>query len=189
MYGFEVLYALVTDASCFPCFQQRKLNRVLRKSIKTASFQLTRAESRYQAISALAPPSSSALDTMANLPPKLLEMYQVVASLPPLDVNPTADQAQLKSGKRQWETSKNGYVNWAVGRLLAKSDGSNTETGNIMPAQGHFAVGQVQSLTQGIGATGDFKHALEVVGEMKERLSAAKGPDISRHEDDSQMEE
>jgi len=126
---------------------------------------------------------------MTNLPPKLLEMYQVVASLPPLDVSPTADQAQLKSGKRQWETSKNGYVNWAVGRLLAKSDGSSTETGNIVPTQGSFAVGQVQSLTQGIGDTGDFKHALEVIGEIKERLSAAKGPDRSQHGGDSPIED
>ena len=46
-------------------------------------------------------------------------MYQTVSSLPPPNVQPPVDFTE--SGKRQWETNKTGYVNWALQQLLARS--------------------------------------------------------------------
>lgn len=46
-------------------------------------------------------------------------MYQTMSSLPPPDIQPPVNFTE--SGKRQWETNKTGYVNWALQQLLARS--------------------------------------------------------------------
>lgn len=58
------------------------------------------------------------LEAQHELPPKFVEMYDLISSLPPLDVQSTVNLTE--PGKRQWETNKTGYVNWALRQLLAK---------------------------------------------------------------------
>ena len=51
-----------------------------------------------------------------TLPTKYLAMYQALSYLPPLEpAFPSVDLTE--PGKRQWEPSKSGCLNWAVGRL------------------------------------------------------------------------
>lgn len=84
-------------------------------------------------------------------------MYKTVSSLPPLE--PSFGLVDLtESGKRQWETSKSGYVNWAVGRMLEKSD-----------AEGR-GVDKVENLASEIGREEDLKSARRAVGIVKDRL-------------------
>lgn len=68
--------------------------------------------------------STPTLSTLSTIPTKLTELYASMTTLPPIDPTDIASLTQLKltePGKREWETSKTGYLNWAVGQLLAKT--------------------------------------------------------------------
>ena len=88
--------------------------------------QRRRAEARRDRISLLTPTS---LNLLASIPPQLLVMYDSVRSLPVLDAEERAALLQMaltEPGKRKWETSKTGYLNWAVSQLLAKRQPGTT---------------------------------------------------------------
>lgn len=83
--------------------------------------QRKRAEERLDQLSLLQSPS---LDVLKALPKKAETMFNSVAALPPLDPAIVASINQIAlsdPGKRQWETSKTGYLKWAVGQLLDKT--------------------------------------------------------------------
>lgn len=86
-----------------------------------------------------------------------MKMYDSISSLPPHD--PTAFQLPLPDpGKRPWETSKTGYLNWAVGQLLirARDSGAGME--------GIAAVGKAVEDAYAIGKSEDVKAALGMLG-------------------------
>ena len=128
-------------------------------------------------LDALSVPDGGILDD--TLPTKYLAMYKSLSSLPPLE--PSFGSVDLtEPGKRQWEPSKSGYLNWAVGRLLAK----NGE-----------AMDKVENSTLEIGSGEDLRRALVAVDVAKDKLEAlvgqqhAKGHDEGVVNDDNRMEE
>lgn len=88
-----------------------------------------KAVESYNRLAALLPPETLAV--LTEMPSKLMSMYSAVSSLP-ASSNPegTAEEdakalTQLKMqlsdpGRRAWETSRAGYVNWAIGRLKSR---------------------------------------------------------------------
>jgi kinetochore protein Mis12/MTW1 len=105
-------------------------------------------------------------------------MYQTLSSLPPLE--PSFSSVDLtEPGKRQWEPSKSGYLNWAVGRLLAKSE----------------AVDTLGNSTLEIGSGEDLRHALHAAGVAMDKLDTLVSQQHARDRgeqvanDDSRMEE
>lgn len=83
-------------------------------------------------------------------------MYNNVSTLPRHD--PASFQLPLPDpGKRPWETSKTGYLNWAVGQLLVRGGGANG-------IQGSSVVGKTAEGAYGVGRSEDLKAALEVAG-------------------------
>lgn len=83
-------------------------------------------------------------------------MYNAVSTLPPHD--PASFQLPLPDpGKRPWETSKTGYLNWAVGQLLVRTRDGGT-------GEGSSAVGKVVEGAYGVGKSDDVKAAMEATG-------------------------
>ncbi|KAF4616881.1 hypothetical protein D9613_008921 [Agrocybe pediades] len=156
---------------------QRKLNRHLTRAIRTSSRQLAQAEARLSRLSALASSSDTTLDTLEVLPAKFIQMFNNLSSLPPLDVSPTTELSE--PGKRHWETSKTGYMNWAIGRLLVKGEGKE--------GVGHGAVDTMAQNAASIGADSELRRALESVGAVKKDLASV--PPADEDGDDSRMEE
>ena len=108
-------------------------------------------------------------------------MYQTISTLPPLDISPTVDLTE--PGKRQWETNKTGYMNWALGRLLVKSE---QQDGGV----GHGAVDKIERAASEVGTGEDLRRALTAVGMVKRDLDAVEGRQGSEDmEEDSRMEE
>ena len=104
-------------------------------------------------------------------------MYQTLLSLPPLE--PSFASVDLtEPGKRQWETNKSGYLNWAVGRLLAKGDTGISENSKLE-----------------IGSGEDLRHALHAVDVAMDKLDTlvseqhVRGRDERVVDDDGRMEE
>ena len=83
-----------------------------------------------------------------------------MSTLPPHD--PASFQLPLPDpGKRQWETSKTGYLNWAADQLLARGQGGGGEKGK---GKGSEAVRRAVEGSDGVGKAEDVKAALETVG-------------------------
>ncbi|KJA23328.1 hypothetical protein HYPSUDRAFT_201358 [Hypholoma sublateritium FD-334 SS-4] len=153
---------------------QRKLNRLLKRSVKASARQRTQAETRLSHISTLRAP----LDTLHALPDKFHAMYRTVSSLPPLEVSPTVDLTE--PGKRQWETSRSGYVNRALSRLLVRTD----------EGTGHGAVDKMDSAAASIGDGEALRRALHEVDTVQRDLASVQHQQPSDEpEDDSHMEE
>jgi len=82
-------------------------------------------------------------------------MYGYVSTLPPHD--PESFQLPLPDpGKRPWETSKTGYLNWAVGQLLVRGGGTS--------GKGSSVVGKVVESAYDVGKSENVKAALEAAG-------------------------
>ena len=102
-------------------------------------------------------------------------MCKTLSSLPPL--HPSVDFTE--PGKRQWEPSKSGYLNWAVGRLLVKGE----------------AMDKLENSTLETGSGEDLRHALHAVDIAKGELNALVGQQhVEDHDeravdDDNRMEE
>jgi len=75
---------------------------------------------------------SPSLDLLSTIPQKLTEVYQSASSLTPMDSS-SLPITLVDPGKRQWETSKTGYVNWAVNQLVERTkeeEGPSTGKGS-----------------------------------------------------------
>ena len=85
---------------------------------------------------------------------KYLATYKTLSSLPPLE--PSFGPVDLtEPGKRQWQPSKSGYLNWAVGWLLVKGE----------------AMDKVENSTMEIGSGVDLRRALDAVDVAKLRVN------------------
>lgn len=79
-------------------------------------------------------------------------MFRSVSALPPLD---PANIKLADPGKRQWETSESGYINWAVGQLLDKG-ASAAGGGTSRPA-----INALTSKVEDVGETSILRAAIE----------------------------
>ena len=110
---------------------------------------------------ASSPSVPSPLDKMKVIPPKFLSMYQALSTLPPPD---RQLDTPVDPGKRQWETNKSGYVNWAVDRLLAKGGADRG---------GSRAVDNLETAAEELGTAQELRAALAAVGDVKADLEEA----------------
>lgn len=72
------------------------------------------------------------MNLLPALPDKLQSMHHAFSGLSALDdvtINALTQLHLTEPGKRQWETSKSGYLNWAVEQLLLKAKEQNKTGG------------------------------------------------------------
>ncbi|PBL00956.1 Mis12-domain-containing protein [Armillaria gallica] len=146
--------------------EQRQLKRIQTKALHAIMNRERRSAKRLERLSFLDTP---ALDVSAALPRKLMAMHSAVSNLPPMDPETIAALAQFQetdSGKRQWETSKTGYLNWAVGQLLSRSkarEGGGEVEGMTEQAA---EIGQAEQLRQAFEITHGVRNDLENAMQM-----------------------
>ena len=126
--------------------QERKLNRLLHRSIRAASRQRKNAEARLSRLE----PLQSSLELQDQLPPKFVNMYQTLSELPPFDIPPIN---LTTPGKQQWETNKTGYMNWALGRLMVR--------GKVVEGDGQAVVGKLDAVAADVGSRERALNSLE----------------------------
>ena len=147
--------------------QQRRLNHYLSGPLHT--------ETRFSKLDA--PPGPDGCILNDTLPTKYLAMCKILSSPSPLE--PSFGSVDLtEPGKHQWEPSKSGCLNWAVGRLLVKGE----------------AMDKVENSTIEIGSGDDLRRALHAVDVVKGKLIALVGQQHAndhneRVVDNNQMEE
>lgn len=118
--------------------------------MRKSAIQRAQSERRLDKLAFLRAPQMQAL---AQLPNEFLAMHDAVASLPPHD--PSADILTVppaEPGKRPWETSRIGYLNWAIEQLLSRAKERD---------QSSAAVGTAANAAFSIGKPEDVKAAVE----------------------------
>ena len=142
--------------------QQRKLQRLFLLAVRKSAAQRAHAEKRLERLAFLRSPQ---LQTLLELPHGFLATHDAVASLPPYHPDDVAHLSvpPVEPGKRQWETSKTGYMNWAISQLIARARDKDKEG---VPVEGSesSAVGNIANAAQKIGKAEDVKAALESIG-------------------------
>ncbi|KAF9057008.1 Mis12 protein-domain-containing protein [Panaeolus papilionaceus] len=155
---------------------ERKLNRLLHRSIHTAERQATRSKTRLSSLSALSTP----LPILSTLPDSLKAMHEHLSTLPPTSelslLSPSSTSGssltQQQQGKRQWETSKAGYMNWALRQLMVRNDGEEREM--VGGGTGTAAVDRLVRSAEEMGSAGDMK---AMVGKLEEVREGQEGDD------------
>lgn len=137
--------------------------RAARKSGK----DLEHARTRLDRLAFLRSPQMQAL---LALPNQLQSLHNSVASLPEIDPSSAALEPGIlpEPGKRPWETSKTGYLNWAVDQLMqrAKEKAKDESGEGAAFAEGSSAVGATAAAAYDIGRAEHVKAMLErVAGE------------------------
>ncbi|KAJ7086591.1 Mis12 protein-domain-containing protein [Mycena crocata] len=134
---------------------QRRLRRRLQLAIRRKKIENTKAHQRASAIASQEP----TVDAGAMLPDRLVELHQSVSTLPKLEETTMAALSQLsqtEAGKRQWETGKSGYMDWAISQLLVKA---KEEGGGELLAD----IPKAELLRRAIAAIDDVSRELENV--------------------------
>ncbi|EIW85478.1 Mis12-domain-containing protein [Coniophora puteana RWD-64-598 SS2] len=152
---------------------QRKLKRLLKRAARKAKAQRRRSE---HVLSELAFLQSPHMQELADLPAQFESMYNSVSTLPPLTdeyiatftSTPVADP-----GKRDWETSKAGYQEWAVKQLLAKA-----RQQDIAAGKRSMAVDAVVEDTAAIANAGHLRAALDALTASSRRPRQDDAMDI-----------
>ncbi|KAJ8522183.1 hypothetical protein ONZ45_g1232 [Pleurotus djamor] len=143
---------------------RRQLRRVLSKAVHVSRAELRRAEKRRERLSFLHDPIYDAMET---LPSQLLELQKSVAALPDLDPTTVASLTQYRltdPGKRTWETSKAGYLNWAVSQLLSRANERGTSGGQ----RSNLEVENAR--TQEVGSADQLRAAILAIDRVKANL-------------------
>jgi kinetochore protein Mis12/MTW1 len=136
-----------------------------KRALHTSAKQRKRAEERLDRLSFLASPS---LDVLASIPAKANTMFQSLAAVPPLDPSDTSHVPLPDPGKRQWETGKSGYSNWAVGQLLEKN---TTDSGGTSRS----AVASLVTSAEGVGREAAIRAAVEATKSISADLESVAG--------------
>lgn len=98
------------------------------------------------------------MQTLITLPHEFMAMYNTLSSLPPHDSS-TADQLAppiSEPGKRPWETSKTGYLNWAIEQLISRAKDRGQ-------GEGSSAIGTIASAAFGTAPPEDVKGLLDAL--------------------------
>ncbi|KAJ3530618.1 hypothetical protein NM688_g7684 [Phlebia brevispora] len=142
---------------------QRKLQRLFSLAVRKSAVQRSHSQRRLERLAFL---NSPQVQTLLRLPKDFVATYEAVSSLPPYDPS-TASQIPLplaEPGKRPWETSKIGYMNWAVTQLVSRAKDGAQPTGNS-------TVGAVADTANKIGRADDIKVLLQLVSETSGKPS------------------
>ena len=143
------------------------------RATRKSAADLTHARQRLDRLAFLRAPQ---VRTLLALPAELEAMHAAVAALPPPpDLAPEAAVPEL--GKRPWETSKTGYVAWAVEQLMERAKerarGEPGEGGAF--SEGRAEVAATAERTKAVGRVGDLKRALEMAAGGGVRSGKGKG--------------
>ncbi|TFK94976.1 Mis12-domain-containing protein [Polyporus arcularius HHB13444] len=146
---------------------QRKLKRLFTRAARRSAKDLEYARTRQDRLAFLRAPQMQAL---LALPDQLQALHGAVESLPEIDPSTAALEPGIlpEPGKRPWETSKTGYVNWAVDQLMqrAKEKAKGEAGEGAAFAEGSSAVGATAATAYDIARAEDMKAILgQVVGE------------------------
>ncbi|KII95304.1 hypothetical protein PLICRDRAFT_96165 [Plicaturopsis crispa FD-325 SS-3] len=118
---------------------QNRLKRLYMRAVRKSSVQLHRSRARLEKLSVL---DVDSLKSIAAVAPALSAMHASVSSLPPLDPTQVPAPVTLKDfGKREWETSKTGYLNWATGSLMQRTVGSSGGVNEAGMLEGAASIG------------------------------------------------
>ena len=100
--------------------QQKHLKRLLTRAARASGRHAKQAQARLDRLSFVQPDQ---LRTLHDLGKDFSALYAGASTLPPLDPSTNADVLlpRLEPGKREWETSKAGYLNWATSRLIQRT--------------------------------------------------------------------
>ncbi|KAI0360303.1 Mis12-domain-containing protein [Trametes cingulata] len=143
---------------------QRKLKRLYTRAVRRSAKDLEHARQRLERLSFLRAPQMQAL---LALPDEFHTMFDAVSSLPPLDPSDAALEPGVvpEPGKRPWETSKTGYLNWAVEQLMQRAkEKAKGEQGGSSFGEGSSAVGATAAAAYEAGSAQDVKALLEEIG-------------------------
>ena len=145
--------------------QQRQLKRLYTRAVRRSASQLLVSQNRLARLAFLRSPQ---LRTLLDLPPSFLAMHEAVASLPQIDPSSTAPEhlAAPEPGKRLWETSKTGYLNWAVEQLMRRTKDQNK-------GEGSSTVGAAAEAAYAVGTAEDVKAFLQASNEGRARSQPA----------------
>ncbi|KAF9044611.1 Mis12-domain-containing protein, partial [Hymenopellis radicata] len=128
--------------------EQRTLRRTLTKALRVAEARKAIIDKRLERLQILDTP---AIQTYATVPKNLKALFTTVSQLPELDPETPQTLAQLQladPGKQKWETSKEGYLSWAVEQLLARGEGASE-------------IGEIRSRESDIGTAEQLKQMLK----------------------------
>ncbi|TFK49225.1 hypothetical protein OE88DRAFT_1662651 [Heliocybe sulcata] len=148
----------------------RRLERLYTKAARKSAAQLDRSQRRLQRLSFLQGPS---LSTLQSLPSAFMKMYDSVSQLPPIDHSSESAVALTQlalsnPGKRQWETNRTGYFNWAVEQLKGRARGG---------VAGAAAIDKVEEATRA-GSVEDVKALLMEMGDTTTSQGSSQGDDM-----------
>ncbi|PCH44640.1 hypothetical protein WOLCODRAFT_105424 [Wolfiporia cocos MD-104 SS10] len=136
---------------------QRKLRRLYTHAVRMSAIQLAQSRQQYERISFLNSPQLKALVPLSG---EFHQMYTAVSSLPSIDPSaPPEQSSQPEPGKRQWETSKRGYINWAIEQLMMRA--KDQVMGNGTVSEGSSAIGATASAAYSVGSAQDIQAVLE----------------------------
>lgn len=125
------------------------------------------------------------MQALLSLPNEFLSMFDAIASLPPLDPSSAVldPGAAPEPGKRPWETSKTGYLNWAVEQLMQRAkEKAKNEPGGSAFGEGSSAVSAAAAAAYDVGSAQDVKALLEQIGGERSL------PDSSSREEAERMD-
>ncbi|KAK2467760.1 hypothetical protein APHAL10511_000055 [Amanita phalloides] len=141
---------------------QRLAKRQLTRAMRISAARRRRAEQCFVALSTLLPSSFS---TLGDVPSKVIDLFGTISSLQPLEPpfeSSLSQSSQPEAGKRPWESSKTGYINWVVAKLVERARESGKFDVNNFQA-GAEAVAKMEFLK------GAFQNSHRVLGEGKDR--------------------
>jgi kinetochore protein Mis12/MTW1 len=101
------------------------------------------------------------VDALTSLPEHVRDLFESVASLPHLDPTAATAPPLPDPSKRPWETSKTGYINWAVGQLVAKTK-EQEHALRAGPVRSTIVENTLEQ-TEAVGEAKDVKNAAEAV--------------------------
>ncbi|KAI0327644.1 Mis12-domain-containing protein [Cubamyces sp. BRFM 1775] len=159
---------------------QRKLKRLYTRAVRRSAKDLERSRDRLERLSFLRAPQMQAL---LSLPNEFQAMFDAVSSLPPLDPSSAVLEPGIvpEPGKRPWETSKTGYINWAVEQLMQrakeKAKGEPSASGF---GEGSSAVSAAAAAAYDVGSAEDVKALLEQAGSRPSPPNGEKGKGVDR---------
>ncbi|KAG7099582.1 hypothetical protein E1B28_001412 [Marasmius oreades] len=155
---------------------QQRLHLLLSRALRVAKKKRLQAEKRLDKVSTV---DSQRLDILGKLPQQLMAMNNAVINLPPLDPATIAALTQFplnEPGKREWETSKTGYLNWAVTQLTERTREDQPGSSAVV----HSIMHNVEE----IGKADQLRQAFEVTEHLAIGLQ-----DMDRSTEHSKMEE
>lgn len=122
------------------------------------------------------------MQALLSLPNDFQTMFDAVSSLPPLDPSSTALDPGVvpEPGKRPWEVSKTGYLNWAVEQLMQRAkEKAKSEPGGSTFGEGSSAVSAATAAAYEIGSAQDAKALLGRIGGSSHDKKGADQMDLS----------